>query len=168
MKRGISLIVLVVTILVLSILATVVIVNLSNTNIIGTASEAKYKTLVSSTKETLENAKAENVYLNGNIDYQTLLPEELKGEFRVNTNGNLEYVGSNNPMTKKIAEELRVTIINDSVKEIEDKYGELLTLAKKYVTDGNSNVAPNLLALQYVRRKQLGWINLKFRERSRN
>ena len=86
MKRGISLIVLVVTILVLSILATVVIVNLSNTNIIGTASEAKYKTLVSSTKETLENAKAENVYLNGNIDYQTLLPEELKGEFRVNTN----------------------------------------------------------------------------------
>ena len=161
MKRGISLIVLVVTILVLSILATVVIVNLSNTNIIGTASEAKYKTLVSSTKETLENAKAENVYLNGNIDYQTLLPEELKGEFRVNTNGNLEYVGSNNPMTKKIAEELRVTIINDSVKEIEDKYGELLTLAKKYVTDGNSNVAPNLLALQYVRRNKYNSGNWK-------
>ena len=161
MKRGISLIVLVVTILVLSILATVVIVNLSNTNIIGTASEAKYKTLVSSTKETLENAKAENVYLNGNIDYQTLLPEELKGEFRVNTNGNLEYVGSNNPMTKKIAEETGVTIINDSVKEIEDKYGELLTLAKKYVADGNSSVAPNLLLLQYVRRNKYNSSNWK-------
>lgn len=65
MKKGISLIVLVITIIVLAILAGAVIISLSNTNIIDQATKAKVEADFANAKNTVTLAYAEGV-ANGN------------------------------------------------------------------------------------------------------
>lgn len=63
-KRGISLIVLVITVIVLAILATTVIISLSNTNIIGEASDAVKKTNLQTYQEQADLAYVDWVLAN--------------------------------------------------------------------------------------------------------
>ena len=58
-KRGISLIVLVITIIVMIILATAIILSLSNSGIIGKANKAKTETDVSNAKDVVAMAHAD-------------------------------------------------------------------------------------------------------------
>lgn len=73
-KKGISLIVLVITVIVLAILSTAVIISLSNTNIINEASKAVFRNDMASYKE------AYSLYL---VDYMIEHGERLPEEFNV-------------------------------------------------------------------------------------
>ena len=71
-KKAISLIVLVITILVLSILAATVIISLSNTNIMGQASETVFKSDMASYKEAYEMYVINKLATDASFDRNTL------------------------------------------------------------------------------------------------
>ncbi|MBR5227129.1 MAG: hypothetical protein IKV94_00605 [Clostridia bacterium] len=98
-KKAISLIVLVVTVIVLGILAGVVIVNISNTNIIEQANIAKFKNDMATYKEAynlyLASKYAEDPYFNASSiteeDYEDIFGEGYSGKMKV-IDGKLVYL----------------------------------------------------------------------------
>lgn len=108
-KRGVSLIVLVITIIIMTILATVIIVSLNNSGIIDRSNEAVFKANVDSYKTELSlyiadqyiddaeyNPNTLNASTSTNPSITTVIPSmttEDSAKFAVSS-GNLVYVGS--------------------------------------------------------------------------
>ena len=88
-KKGISLIVLIITIVVIIILATVIIINLANTNIIGKANEAVVKSRIKNIEEAINLWKMEQLLDNvsNNSDVKTLedLLDDLENQKSITT-----------------------------------------------------------------------------------
>lgn len=66
-KRGISLIVLIITIIVIAILAATVIISMNKNNPISSSKEAKFKSDISAIQTELEMYKANNIIANEDV-----------------------------------------------------------------------------------------------------
>lgn len=90
-NKGISLIVLIITVLVLAIVSTIVIVTLSNSNIISSAREAVFKQKISEIKEQLYVIEKSNNLLGEEFSYE--IPEELQDKFYLTEDRKIAYIG---------------------------------------------------------------------------
>lgn len=126
-KRGISLIVLIITIVVIIILATAIIVNLAQTNIIGNANEAVVKQDFKTFQEEL------NLYIADK--YADTLGEFDSYSLNANSTETLEIIKS----LKDTKYEGAVTIVNGKIAIDETKLdAEVVEMAKEVIEDSNT------------------------------
>ncbi len=132
-KTAVSLIVLVITILVLSILATIVIISLSNTNIIGQTSSTVFKQDLANYKEAYEMYVTNKLSENANFDRSTLnityeneeyekifgnVPDKYKEGLKV-INGKLVYE-TEDETEKAVVKDLNMKVVIGKEIEIVD------------------------------------------------
>ena len=126
-KKGISLIVLIITIVVIIILATAIIVNLAQTNIIGNANEAVVKQDFKTFQEEL------NLYIADK--YADTLGEFDSYSLNANSTETLEIIKS----LKDTKYEGAVTIVNGKIAIDETKLdAEVVEMAKEVIEDSNT------------------------------
>ena len=100
--KGITLIALVITIIVLLILAGITISALSGDNgILTNASKAKYATELSQFKEELERYKGEKLLENTSFEEESLISSENSLDYNTKSEGeNRKYLQCNNKFTR--------------------------------------------------------------------
>lgn len=161
-KRGISLIVLVITIIVMIILAATIILALTGNDVTIKAKESSYKSDIATMKEKLSYVKSEEFLMaSKDEDIQIseeqkddIIPKKYRDDFDFDEKGNLMFVGDPYSKEAQWAKEAKVKVYNKTAHEIENKLGELIDLAKEYISAGNSTKNANQLALQYIRRNK--------------
>ena len=139
-KKGISLIVLVITIIAMIILAAAIILSLSNSSIISKANKAKTDSDTANLKEYVNTLRAE---------YELMTAEERNGQtFEAYANTKLEEKGYNKAAVDSNGEvytnltESATSAIKAGIKVGDTVTGYTLA-AKTYETSGNENTAPN-------------------------
>lgn len=152
-KKGISLITLVITIVVLGILAAAVIISLSNTNVIGQASESVFKDDLSKIKEQIEMEKI-NKLLNLSYSFEGIIPEKYENVLKVTSDGCLAYIGDESASQKEWASDMGVKIIDTASVTHFNKLDEIESLAIAYYNEGNQSDNINVLTTQYIRRNR--------------
>lgn len=152
-KKGISLITLVITIVVLGILAAAVIISLSNTNVIEQASESTFKDDVSKIKEQIEMEKI-NKLLNASYSFEGIIPEKYENILKVTSDGCLTYIGDETTSQKEWSADLGIKIIESASVSHFNKLREIENLAIAYYNEGNKSVTTNVLTTQYIRRNR--------------
>lgn len=152
-RHGISLIMLVITIIVLGILATVTIVSLSNVTVIGQASEAVFKSDISKIKENIEIEKI-NKSLNSSYTYNNVIPEKYDGILKVTKDGSITYIGDETSQLKEWAEELGIKVVDQVALMHFNKLTEIENLANSYYNAGNKNLSVSVLTTQNIRKNR--------------
>lgn len=152
-KKGISLITLVITIIVLGILAAAVIISLSNTNVIEQASESTFKDDVSKIKEQIEMEKI-NKMLGASYSFQGIIPEKYEETLKITNDGCLTYIGDENASQKEWASDLGVKVIDAVSSSHFNKLSEIENLAIAYYNEGNTKLSTNVLVTQNIRKNR--------------
>jgi len=150
-KQGVSLIVLVITIIVMIILATTIILSLNSSNTVEKANEAKYKNDLAILKEKI--SYMENMEMLGeDSDYDSLIMDSLKDYVKFYDGTILAYHGDPSKPQAEWSKEMGISVIGENLYHNNKSLDELMSLANRYVSEGKSKVNPNLLTLQYIRK----------------
>ncbi len=124
-KKGITLMTLIITIILIVVLAGAVILTLSFSDPVGEANEARFKADIQSMKDSYRVLYDDLLYKNlgkeekiKDTDFKDVVPDEYKDEFKAGKDG-LEYIGDDEEK-KEIAEEMGlgkkgITTIEDIV-----------------------------------------------------
>ena len=161
-KRGISLIVLVITIIVMIILATTIILALTGNDVTGKAKEGQLKSDIATMKERLSYTLSEEFLMSSKDEVielskeqkESIIPEKYRNMFDIDEKGNLGFIGDPFSWQAEVAENSKVKVYNKMAIEMKDKLDELMGLAKEYISSGKSTKSANQLALQYIRRNR--------------
>ena len=139
-KKGISLIVLIITIIVMAILATVVIANMNGDNSISAANELKIKSQVDNMKEEYNSfvAHMQNEYITKGKSFNVT---KLNAN---NSNGSAKYDGESidnissiNDIITNIPDDFKgyFKIVNGKLEFDSTASGELTDVEKGYITE---------------------------------
>lgn len=157
MKKGISLITLVIMIVVISIIASSVIISLSNTNIVDQATDATFKDAVSKIQEKIEMERL-NEILKKDFSYDGIVPEKYSDVLKITDDGILAYVGDDSTQSS-LAKGMGVKVVEQEDNIHFSKLREIENFAKSYEAS-RAQYTTNVLITQYIRNNRysgLAW-----------
>lgn len=160
--KGITLIALIITIIVMMILVGVTVTASLNTKIFKKSQEMAYKEAIQQLQEKVYGPSYISKYTNYSQDYSNLVPDEIKDYIAVLPDGTLTYIGDITKIQYTWAKE--VGVLGNEEQVIKTSLDKLMELAENYVAEGKSTVDPNLLFLQYIRYQNSSYRSSKWSE----
>jgi len=153
-RKGISLIVLVITVIVLAILATTSIILINNSNLITQASESVFKNDVGVIKDKINMEKINELINKLPADYSSAVLDKYKSVLKVDENGELIYIGEETSPQKTWSVNMGIKIVGAKAVSHFERLKELEELAVSYYDAGNTTFSSNALTAQYIRKNR--------------
>lgn len=152
-NKGITLIALIITIIVMMILVGVTVAITLNNGLFKRTQEGAFKYEIEKLQEQIYGSREINKYKNyTGLTVDITMPEELKDFIEYDADAGLVYIGDITKIQCTWAKEMGIVVKEEHT--VKQKIEELMQLANKYVEEGKSTTDANLLALQYIRRNK--------------